>query len=256
MDWERFASHYESDLIKDLVPFLSIPSVKTAPNDLAPFGKGIDRALQYYMSLAGNMGFQARTVDGYYGVVEYRSKHTEGDDSIGVYVHVDVVPPNDGWESDAFKPVIREGRIYGRGTVDNKGPAMAVLYALKLLKEQDVPLRKRIKIIVATDEENGWNCMKRYRNNGEELPAIGFAPDLQFPVVCGEKGQINLDLFMPTSAPSAGSSSARHLLLKFKAGAQINQVPDIAEATVRWDNTEVSSQHITEDFHRHLQMCE
>ncbi len=50
--------------------------------------------------------------------------------------HMDIVPAGDGWDSDPFEPVVKDGKLVGRGTLDNKGPLAAVMVAAAILKEQ------------------------------------------------------------------------------------------------------------------------
>src|SRR5699024_854074 len=101
--------------------------------------------------------------------------------------HVDVVPVGTGWETDPFSPVIKDGRIYARGSSDDKGPGVAAYYALKMIKDLDLPVSKKIRFIIGTDEESGWMCMDHYLAN-EPIPDFGFSPDAEFPIINGEKG--------------------------------------------------------------------
>ena len=97
------------------------------------------------------------------------------------------MPEGDGWSSDPFGAEIRDGKIYARGAVDDKGPTMAAYYAMKIIKELDLPLQKRVRMIIGTDEESQWRCVNHYFEV-EEMPTLGFAPDADFPIINAEKG--------------------------------------------------------------------
>src|SRR5699024_306663 len=92
------------------------------------------------------------------------------------------VPAGTGWNTDPYNPVIKDGVIYARGVQDDKGPTIAAYYAMKILKELDVPLKQRVRLIVGTDEESDWLCTDAYFKK-EEMPNFGFAPDAEFPVI-------------------------------------------------------------------------
>lgn len=81
------------------------------------------------------MGFQTRDVDGHCGWCEYG----EGEEMVAVLCHLDVVPAGDGWHYPPYDCTWAEGRIYGRGVIDDKGPAAAALYALKAVRDSGAP---------------------------------------------------------------------------------------------------------------------
>src|SRR5690606_26330365 len=127
---------------------------------------GVAEALEYLLDLARRDGFETKNLDGYAGHVEYG----EGEELIGVLGHVDVVPPGDGWTTPPFAPEIRDGKLYARGAIDDKGPTMAAYFALRLIKELGLPLSKRVRLILGTDEENLWRDMAYYFEREEMRP--------------------------------------------------------------------------------------
>jgi succinyl-diaminopimelate desuccinylase len=203
---------YQEDLINDTVKMCSIKSIKEEYKEL-PFGKGIKAALDFALSLGENMGFKAVNMDNYIGYVEYG----EGKDYIGVLGHLDVVPEGEGWNTDPFSPVIKEGKIYARGILDDKGPVIASLYALKALKELGIKPNKKIRIIFGLDEESQGDDVTYY-NERERPPLMGFTPDGNFPVVQGEKG---LATFLITKKMEKISRIAY-----MKGGIRSNMVPE------------------------------
>ncbi len=175
-------------MVDALSSLLAIPSCKGEPRPEAPFGDQTRLALDRFLSLGENMGFQTRSIDGMAGYVEWGS----GTRMIAALCHLDVVPPGDGWSGDPFVPVINEqGQIVARGAIDDKGPAIACLFAMKALRDAGFELPARLRLIVGLDEESGSSCMARYVRT-EELPAAGFTPDADFPAIYAEKGILHL----------------------------------------------------------------
>ena len=83
----------------------------------------------------------------------------QGEELVGILCHVDVVPEGDGWTTPAYSADIRDGKIFARGAIDDKGPTMAAYYAMKIVKELGLPLSKRVRMIIGTDEESNWKCV-------------------------------------------------------------------------------------------------
>lgn len=171
--------------VQSLCELVSIPSVsRGTPEPGMPFGKAVDDALTYTLALANRLGFpNTRSLDGYCGTIDYG----EGDEMLMVMAHLDVVPAGPAWSSDPFTPEIRNGRVYGRGVIDDKGPAVSTLYALQAVKESGIPLKRRVRILLGCDEEKGWGCIDRYKQT-EEDPTLAFTPDGVYPLVYSEMG--------------------------------------------------------------------
>lgn len=174
---------YLEDMIEDLRGLIAIKSVKDEPAPDAPYGEGTLKALEYMLNLGKKYGMKAVNVDGRAGYLEYgERKHM-----IGVLLHLDVVPEQDGWESCPYTLTERDGFLYGRGVSDDKGPAIAAFYALvDLIKKGEIK-GYRVRLIFGLDEECGSSCMAHYVKT-EELPTMGFVPDADFPVIYAEKG--------------------------------------------------------------------
>lgn len=173
----------KADLIKTTQDLIRFKSVKTPAEPGKPFGTGIDDCLTFALKTAEDFGFATRNVDHYAGYAEMG----QGSEMVGVLVHLDVVPEGDGWTHDPYGGELADGRIYGRGVNDNKGPAAAVLIAMKAIQDSGVSLSKRVRLIFGTDEESGWACMDYYKQH-EEIPAVAFSPDADFPAIHGEMG--------------------------------------------------------------------
>lgn len=229
IDWEREIEKYRDELLQRTKEFLSIESVldESSAGPGAPFGKGVAEALKYLLDLARRDGFQTKNLDGYAGHVEYG----EGKELIGILGHVDVVPPGDGWTTPAFAPDIRDGKLYARGAIDDKGPTMAVYFALRLIKELGLPLSKRVRLILGTDEENLWRDIAYYFER-EEMPSMGFAPDADFPIIYAEKGLLDITLVSDSSAVEEEADGDAWTLARWEAGHRFNMVPDRSRAVL------------------------
>jgi succinyl-diaminopimelate desuccinylase len=174
--------HFEEQL-SSLGKLISFPSVSQGePEEGMPLGRHIHNALTYTLDLAREMGFSARSLDGYCGVIDYG----EGDEMLMIMAHLDVVPTGNGWTSDPFTLTQKDGRLIGRGVMDDKGPAISSLYALRAIKEAGIPLKRRVRIFLGCDEERGWSCVDRYKKT-EPNPTLAFTPDGQYPVINSEK---------------------------------------------------------------------
>lgn len=191
MNWQTECEKNWSQLIMDLSGLIEISSKRNdeGKTSNAPFGKACRQALDYMMELGKREGFNVQDVDGYACVLSYG----EGEESIGVLGHLDVVPEGDGWSKDPYRLTIENNVLYGRGVSDDKGPSIAGFYALKMIKDAQIKLKKKVMLIFGCDEESGMECMDYYAQHGE-IPDMGFVPDASFPVVYGEKGVLHMKL--------------------------------------------------------------
>lgn len=201
------------DLVKSIKELVSIPSVINESSSRYPFGENIDKALKKVLEICNNLGFKVYyDPEGYYGYAEIG----EGKDLVAVLGHMDVVPPGalDAWTYNPFEPIIKDGKLYGRGSQDDKGPTLAALYAAKAIMNLGITFNKRLRFIFGTDEENLWRDMKKYMEK-EEKPTVGFTPDSTFPLIYAEKGLLQIVL--------EGKNESAVLL---EGGNAFNSVPD------------------------------
>jgi len=210
---------YKDALVQSVRELVRLRSIHEEPQPGKPFGAGVDEALRYVLSLAEEMGFSTRNLDGYCGYVEYG----EGELYIGVLSHVDICPEGEMWGVPPYDGVLRDNRIYGRGTLDNKGPLLAALYALKAIKDSGRKLNKKIRLIVGTDEERYYRDMEHYLAL-EKPPIAGFTLDGQFPVVYAEKGLAMVEF--SRELPREGEEYIQFI----QGGTQDNTVPGCCRA--------------------------
>ncbi len=155
-----------------------------------PFGKTNAECLNEALKIAEELGFSVTNMDNYCGYAEMG----EGDDILGIVAHLDIVPEGEGWSYDPFTLTRCGNTVYGRGVSDDKGPLIAALYAMKLVKDSGVPLKKRVRLLMGCNEESGSECMKYYNTHGEPI-TIGFTPDAEFPGIHGEKGMSSMTAY-------------------------------------------------------------
>ena len=219
MNFDRELDACESELIESLQELIRIRSVGEEAG-AHPFGDGPHACLMACLALGERLGFRTASVDDMAGYVEYGS----GEEMVAVLGHLDVVPEGDGWNYPPYGAVIDNGRLYGRGAVDDKGPTVAALYALRAIADSGVALSRRIRVIFGLNEEKGSLCIKHYVNKGEELPVMGFTPDGEYPIINGEKGIVTATFVRRLSADGAKRIAA------FSAGIAANVVPEFATA--------------------------
>jgi succinyl-diaminopimelate desuccinylase len=204
---------YAKDIIQETIKLIQIPSVKDVPKENAPFGEEVAKALNHCLEVCRKLGMKTSNLQNYIGYAEIG----EGDKEIGILVHVDVVPVKESdWEYPPFQGVIADEKIFGRGAVDDKGPAIAAIFAMKRLLEELKNLNKRVRIIFCTDEESSWNDIPIYLENERESN-FAFSPDAHFPVIQAEKGILQLEVQI---------KNTKSWLNKWEGGTRANVVPD------------------------------
>ncbi len=217
MDRKRF--------ITDLAGLIEKESVSKYESEEFPFGQPVMEALDYVLDLCKEYGFRTKKCSNLMGYAEIG----EGEEIIGTLVHLDVVPAGDGWDTPPFELTEKEGKLIGRGVIDDKGPAIAMIYAMKTLLEESVQLNARIRIIFGCSEEVGdWNDIKYYKDT-EELLSLGFTPDADFPVIYGEKGLNQIYLSMDKKESGVES---------IEGGLAVNMVADFAKCTILGEDGE------------------
>jgi len=222
MELIHHVSAMEEALISCLQENLRIPSVQGQAAPDAPYGIEVRDSLHHVLKTARALGFRTENVDNHLGWCEYG----EGEEMVAVLGHLDVVPAGDGWTVDPYGGEISDGKIWGRGTTDDKGPTIASLFALAALRDSGLPITKRIRLLFGCNEETGSADVKYYLSKGGEVPVMGFTPDGEYPVINGEKGIINVTF-------GADYEQEGELkLLSIQGGTAPNVVPAFACAKI------------------------
>lgn len=218
---------YQDEILEDVIKAVSIQSISGAPKEGMPFGEGPAEALNFCLDLASSFGLKVKNVDNRAGHIEYG----EGEGLVGVLAHVDVVPAGEGWNMPPFGDTVKDGRIYGRGTMDDKGPAIAAIYCLKTLHDLKIKPKRRIRVILGAAEENGMEDMEYYFAH-EEMPDLAFTPDGEYPICNMEKGILQI---MLTGKPCDNGQ-----IVSLCSGSAVNMVPVSAQAVVDCDDAQAA----------------
>lgn len=219
---EEYIDSHRQEMLEDICRLCRINSERSKPCKDAPFGKGVRQVLEEALFLAKDYGFATQNYDQYVGTVDLNS----GKHQLDILAHLDVVSAGEGWSvTEPFKPIKKGGKLYGRGTADDKGPAIAALYAMRAVRELNIPVTKNARLILGTDEECGSSDIAYYYQVEKEAP-MTFSPDSAFPVTNIEKGRLHGHMkasFVPSE------KTAR--ILSVQAGRTVNIVPGKAQAS-------------------------
>lgn len=188
---KRSVSAIQPKLLAAIKELVAIESVRGHSTPGAPFGEGPKQALLKALELSEQLGFETVNHDNIIGYAQYGEQKTS--EYYGIFGHVDVVAAGEGWFSPPYEATIRDHRLFGRGVLDNKGPILANLYSLYLLKELKVQFPMPVRIVFGTNEESGFACVKHYLTK-EKPPVFGWTPDCKWPVVYGECGRLRVEV--------------------------------------------------------------
>lgn len=225
-DLDLFVRENETAIFRDIARLVAIDSVEGKPEPGAPFGEGPKAALEKGLEIARELGLEAVNCADKIGYAQLG----EGpeDRYLATITHLDVVPTGDGWEHDPFTMREQEGWIIGRGVLDDKGPSVLCLYALKYLKERGVPLKYPVRALLGANEETGMGDVEYYLAN-YPAPLFCFSPDANFPLCNGEKGIYHGRIVFKLPL---------NRIREIKGGIVANAIPDKAEAVVEAEKLE------------------
>lgn len=227
---EWIESH-EKELIHAVKELCSIPSVNAPAKDNMPFGENAYKALSKALEMAESYGFSTKNYDNYVGALDFDESLPHTLDILG---HADVVPAGEGWTvTEPFKIIEKDGRLYGRGTSDDKGPLLSAIFALRAIKETNTPLNKGVRIIVGSDEETESLDIAHYFKIEKPAP-MTFSPDANFPLINIEKGQFRGTLSKPRT-----KSADLPRLISLDAGIALNAVPQ--KAVMKFEGLDMDS---------------
>lgn len=222
---------HKQDLLDDIKELCAIPSVKGEAEEGKPFGDGPYRSLNLAIDMAQKYGFVTKNYDNYVGTADYDPSLPHTLDILG---HTDVVPAGEGWTvTEPFHVIEKDGRLYGRGTSDDKGPLLCAMYAMRALKETGAPIKKGIRLIMGADEETGSSDIAKYYAEEKEAE-MTFSPDAEFPLINIEKGQ-----FRGTLSKHFAADTAVPRVLSMNAGVAVNAVPQ--KAVLSFEGLDIAS---------------
>lgn len=241
---------YKDEMIKTLQELVSIKSVVSEAEGEAPFGKGVQEAFEYMLKKGREEGFDVENIDNYGGHIDFGgyilNEENEiigtSDEIMGILGHLDVVPEGKDWDYDPYGGQIVDEKIYGRGTIDDKGPVVAAFYAMKALKDAGVVPEKKVRLILGLDEETKWKGMDYYLKK-VKAPTFGFTPDGEFPAIHGEMGILIFELAKKLNKSPANAKGIA--LRSITGGNAANMVADHARAVLRADSYDEIKEKLT-----------
>ncbi len=222
----HLTERYFDETVSFICEMLRYDSSMKAAEENAPFGKETAACLQAFLAKAESFGFATKNYDNYVGEVIFG----EGE-PFAILAHLDVVPAGDGWKYPPFGGVINDDpsdtgvkgkKVWGRGALDDKSPAVCCLFAMKALKDEGITPKRQIRLILGCNEESGWKCIEHY-NQVAVMPKEGFTPDADFPVIYAEKGILHFTLSFPMENPPFRALTA---------GERVNMVCSKATALI------------------------
>ncbi len=234
---ESYIDSHRQEMISDIAALCRINSEKMPYREGMPYGEGVCAALGAALTMAERYGFSVRNYDNYVGTADLNDKEP----GLDILAHMDVVPAGEGWQvTKPFEPLEKDGKLYGRGTADDKGPAVAALYAMRAVKECGIPLSKNVRLILGTDEECGSSDIPHYYAVEKEAP-MTFSPDANFPVINTEKG-----MFRGHFTAEWEKSAVLPRLCSIQAGTKVNVLPGKAQAVFQGVPSDVMEKAVNE----------
>ena len=212
---------HEEEMVDDISALIRIPSVLSEPEEGYPYGKPCYEVMAKALSIGKGYGLHAQEFGPTVGCISLR----EGPADLGIWTHSDVVPVSGEWTHPPFEPFLDDGKLYGRGSTDNKGQLVASLYALRCLKELGVSLKNNPGVFVGTKEETGMDDVRDWVK-GHKEPKFSLVPDAIFAIGYAEKGMLKVCMSAPMKQQG---------LLSMDGGTAINVFPEKIEAFLSCD---------------------
>ena len=230
---KNYINDFKNEIISKTQELIRIPSVyNKSSNPDMPFGENVNKALEYVLNLGKQLGFRTKNLDGYCGYIEFG----EGKELFGIIGHLDVVPEGEGWTFPPFSATISDSKIFGRGAIDDKGPVISSLYAMKAIMD-NYKVHKRVRLILGLNEERNWDCIKHYKEV-EELPTFAFSPDADFPCIYAEKSILNCSIDMHYPKNNFSNIKIEEIDCNHNA---LNVVPKFCSTILSIDNKKIST---------------
>ncbi len=244
---EYFDVHFD-EVLKSMKEIMSIDSTFQNPKEGMPFGEGSAKALEWGAEFGRRLGMNVKNFDNYAISMDFM----EGEPKLGILSHLDVVPACDGWHYPPFDCTVDGENIYGRGAIDDKGPSVAVLYAIKCIKELGIPIKDNFRVIFGGNEEGGCEDIEYYETK-EKFPPMVFTPDGTFPVLNCEKGMLHLSFSGNVDMKGSDGFEVRGI----SAGTVVNAIPDKAECRcVGVTSDELEKAFLQADTECDIEICD
>ena len=217
---EQWFDEHRKEYLRDLGELVAVMSVAGAPEEGKPYGPGPRTALILATEKLLDAGFDVLNFENRVISADVGT----GDAKLGMLAHLDTVGVAEGWDTYPFEAVYKNGMVYGRGVADDKGPALAALYAMRCVSDLGIPLKSRCRLILGSAEETGCGDVALYMKDNP-MPEYVFSPDSDYPIINIEKGRLVAEF---SGAWSREEGIPR--IVSFSGGDTVNIVPRKAEA--------------------------
>ena len=232
----QFIDKNRDNIVEDLIRVARIESVTLNDSDIKPFGQSCRNVLDYMLTVGIEQGFRTENHEYYVGSISYDIGKKK---RIGILAHLDVVPAGEDWTvTEPYNPIIKDGRLFGRGVGDDKSGAIAGLYIMKAFRDLEIPINNNIELLLGTNEETGMKDMKYYREH-YQAPEFTFVPDAGFPGAAGEFGRLR---YVLTSRSKLSDD-----FIDMYAGSAFNIIPNKATVVLN-KNTAIDYKSLPADF--------
>lgn len=209
----RYILNNKEKILKDYIDLLKIPSISDT--------QGAIDVLHFVKGLYTKNGFEPELYDNY-----LLAHYKKGEKSIGLFSHADVVPVDDKWtKASPFEPKIIDGNLFARGSVDDKSAIIISLYALKAIKELNIPFNSSLICFTGNSEESTMSDIKSYLKS-HTPPDFSLVLDAAFPVYYGDKGMLWLSATL--------DNGKLEELIDINGGTAYNIILGEASAKVRY----------------------
>lgn len=221
MHFNDYIDAQKDRFLADLARLVAVRSVRGEANGKHPYGDGPAKALEEAIAICAEHGFTMQNL-------AYHAGETDlGEDpSLLILAHLDVVDEGEGWTKPPYEMTVADGKLFGRGTMDDKGPALAALYAMEAVRECGIPLKNGVRLVLGCAEETGSEDMDYYFSHRPTLPYC-FSPDAAYPLIHLEKGR-----FAPYFSKKWEAVNTIPRILRIDGGTTANIVPCKASAVL------------------------
>lgn len=222
---EEYFESQKEKMLEDLFELIRIPSVCSNSEEGKPFGNMSAKGLEKALEISKQCGFSITNMGNYIGYADMNNSERY----IDLLCHVDVVPATENWcITEPFNPVIKDGKVYGRGSADDKGPLIATLYAMKAIKDLNIPIKKNIRLVIGAAEEIGVRTELEYYYQKNSPAIYTISPDAEYPIVNIEKGSLRGEL-----ETHFEKTEQLPRIIRIKSGSTRSVIPGEAVVAIR-----------------------
>lgn len=234
---ESILASRAEDLLRDTARLIQFETVSGGnPEQERKYREQIPACLKWLEEMSRANGLTFRNWDNLVAEIEWAHEPQPGEGKrpvLGIASHIDVVTPVGTWSHPPFAAEIADGVLYGRGIQDDKGPLMQAFHGMLAVKAAGIRPACDVRFIIGTMEETGsWDDIKLYLEK-RPAPDCAFTPDADFPIIIGEKGQVNLKVTATWDAVKVDTETGMEFIA-FRGGERSNIIPALSEVVLRF----------------------